>query len=342
MEQVSRRRFIQTVGAISATAAATTLLPRAAFAQPAEFTLKYGNNMTDSHPTNIRAKEAADAIRRDTNGRVDLQIFPNSQMGSDSDMISQVRAGALDFTSQGGGLLSPLVPLAGVSGIGFAFKDYAQLWGALDGDLGQLVRAAISKAGLVVMDTCWDNGFRHITTSTKPIVAPADLKGFKIRVPVSPMYVTLFKSLGASPTSINLSEAYSALQTKVVDGHENPLSLIQNLRMYEVQKYCSLTAHMWDGYWFLGNAKMWARLPKDIQAIVARHLNAAGTAQRADLAKLNVELEKQLTTEGLAFNRPDREPFRAALRKSGFYQEWHRRFGDETWAVLEKYTGKLA
>ncbi|MDB5825014.1 MAG: transporter solute receptor, DctP family protein [Herminiimonas sp.] len=342
MQNVSRRKFIQTVGAVSASAAAASFLPHAAFAQQAEFTLKYGVNTPNTHPNNIRAQQAADNIRRDTKGRVDLQIFPNGQMGSDSDMISQVRSGALDFTSQGGGLLSPLVPVAGISGIGFGFKDYNQLWTALDGDLGKHIQEAISRVGLIAMDKCWDNGFRHVTSSTHPINTPADLKGFKIRVPVSPIYVSLFKKLGASPASINLSEAYSALQTRVVDGHENPLALIQNMRMYEVQKYCSLTGHMWDGYWFLGNAEMWAKLPKDIQQIMARHLNAAGVAQRADLAKLSVELEKELTTKGLIFNRLDTTPFRAILQKSGFYEDWHKKYGNEAWSILEKYTGKLA
>jgi tripartite ATP-independent transporter DctP family solute receptor len=341
MQNLTRRTFLQTVGAVSG-AAAASLLPTPAFARQAEFTLKYGNNTLASHPTNIRANEAAEAIRRETKGRVDLQIFPNGQMGGDSDMLSQVRSGALDFTTQGGTVISTLVPLAAINAIGFAFKDYNQVWAAMDGDLGRHVRAAIAKVGLIPMEKCWDNGFRQVTSASRPIALPTDLKGFKIRVPVSPLWVSMFKALGASPTGINFSEVYSALQTKVVDGQENPLALIQNSRMYEVQKYCSMTGHIWDGLWFLASGRNWARLPKDLQVIVAKHLNAAAVNQREDLAKLNVQLETELTAKGMIFNRPDTAPFRAILQQSGFYADWHKKYGDEAWSLLEKYTGKLA
>jgi TRAP-type C4-dicarboxylate transport system substrate-binding protein len=118
----------------------------------------------------------------------------------------------------------------------------------MDGELGAFIRAASSaRLGIHSMDKIFDNGFRVITTSTKPINTPADLKGFKIRVPVSPQWTSLFKSFGASPTSINFSEVYSALQTKIVDGQENALQLIEIAKLYEVQKYVSITNHMWDG-----------------------------------------------------------------------------------------------
>src|SRR6185312_13338766 len=126
---------------------------------------------------------------------------------------------------------------------------------ALDGKLGSYLRAQINKAGIVAMDKIWDNGFRQITTSRKPIVQPADLQGLKIRVPVSALWISLFKSLGAAPTSINFAEVYSALQTHVVDGQENPPAIISAAKLYEVQKYCSLTNHMWDGWWLLVNRR---------------------------------------------------------------------------------------
>lgn len=340
MSSLSRRQFFGAVGAASATIAGA--LPKASSAGQAEFTLKYANNLAPVHPMNVRAKEAADAIRRDTNGRVDLQIFPNGQMGSDTDMLSQVRSGAIDFFTLSGMVLANLVPVASVPGVGFAFKDYDHVWAAVDGDLGKHVREQIGKAGLVAMDKIWDNGFRQITTSTKPINTPADLHNFKIRVPVGPMWVSVFKTLGAAPTTINFNEVYSALQTKVVEGEENPLALIETSRFYEVQKFCSLTSHMWDGFWFLANGKSWNRLPKDLQQVLAHHINAAGVAERADVAALNKNLETGLKAKGLSFNSPQIDPFRAVLQKGGFYAEWRKKYGDEAWGLLEKYTGKLA
>ncbi len=342
MNPRSRRHFIQSVGAASVATAGSVLLPGLAVAQQAEFTLKYANNLPVTHPMNARAKEAADAIRRDSKGRVDLQIFPNGQMGSDTDMLSQVRSGAIDFFTLSGLILATLVPTASINGVGFAFKDYDQVWAAMDGDVGKYVREQISKSGLVPMEKIWDNGFRHVTTSTKPINTPADLQNFKIRVPVSPLWTSMFKALGAAPASINFNEVYSALQTKVVEGQENPLALIETARLYEVQKFCSLTGHMWDGFWFLANGKMWNRLPKDLQEIMARNINAAGVGEREDVAKLNSRLEADLKAKGLTFNHPDTAPFRAALQKAGFYAEWRKKYGDDVWALLEKYTGKLS
>src|SRR6201994_3057047 len=275
----SRRALLK---ASAATAAMGSVgAPFVARAQAAEFTYKYANNLPDSHPMNARAKEMAAAIKSETQGRFDLQIFPNNQLGSDTDMLSQLRSGGIEFFTLSGLILSTLIPIASINGIGFAFPDYDTVWKAMDGELGAFVRGEIKKAGLEVMDNIWDNGFRQTTSSTKPINGPEDYKGFKIRVPVSPLWTSLFKAFGAAPASINFSEVYSALQTKIVEGQENPLALISAAKLYEVQKYCSMTNHMWDGYWFLANRRAWEAIPDDVRAIVARNINAAADKQRA-------------------------------------------------------------
>src|ERR1700731_2265411 len=226
-------------------------------------------------------------------------------------MLSQIRSGGIEFFTLSGLILSTLVKAASINGIGFAFPDYDTVWKAMDGDLGGYVRGEIGKAGLVVMDKIWDNGFRQTTSSTKPINGPDDLKGFKIRVPVSPLWTSMFKAFGASPASINFSEVYSALQTKIVEGQENPVSLIQIAKLYEVQKYCSLTNHMWDGFWFLANGKSWDALPADVQALIAKNVNQSALEQRADIKKLNDTLQSELAGKGLEFIKVDPAPFRA-------------------------------
>jgi tripartite ATP-independent transporter DctP family solute receptor len=337
---LSRRRLL-TVGS-TAFAGAVVGAPFIVRAQQAEFTYKYANNLPDSHPMNARAREMAAAIKAETNGRFDLQIFPSSQLGSDTDTLSQVRSGGVEFFTLSGLILSTLVPAASINGIGFAFPDYATVWKAMDGELGAYVRQQIAKANLVAMDKIWDNGFRQTTSSTKPINAPDDLKGFKIRVPVSPLWTSMYKAFDSAPTSINFNEVYTALQTKVVDGQENPLAIISTAKLNEVQKYCSLTNHMWDGFWFLANRRAWERLPDDVRAIVAKHVNAAGVKEREDVAKLNGNLQQELATKGMVFNQPDPGPFRDKLRKAGFYSEWKGKYGDEAWALLERAVGTLA
>ncbi|CAN7431466.1 TRAP transporter substrate-binding protein [Acidovorax sp. LjRoot66] len=335
---ITRRKMIQG----TAVAAAASVAPmKLAFGQSAEFTYKFANNVPLTHPLNVRAKAAADAIRNETSGRLDIQIFPSSQLGSDTDTLSQVRAGGVEFFTLSGLILSTLVPGAALSGVGFAFPDYAAVWKAMDGDLGTYVRSQIAKANLVAMDKIWDNGFRQTTTSIKPINSPDDLRGLKIRVPVSPMWTSMFKAFDSAPASINASEMYTALQTKVVDAQENPLSVVSIFKLHEVQKYCSLTNHMWDGFWFLANRRAWERLPAQLREVAAKHLNAAAVAQRADMATLNSTLQQELTGKGMAFNTPATSAFRDKLRNAGYYTEWKTKFGEEAWAILERSVGKL-
>jgi len=330
---ISRRTLLQ------GTASAAMVSTFGARAQSAEFTYKYANNLPVTHPMNLRAKEAADKIKQETNGRVEIQIFPNNQLGSDTDMLSQVRSGGVEFFTLSPLILSTLVPNASISGIGFAFPNYDTVWKAMDGELGAYVRGQITKANLVVMDKIWDNGFRQITSSNKPIQTPDDLKGFKIRVPVSPLWTSMFSAFGSAPASINFAEVYTALQTKVVDGQENPLAIVSTAKLFEVQKFVSMTNHMWDGFWFLANRRAWERLPEDLRAVVAKHLNASAVEERADVAKLNATVKGELTTKGMQFNDPDPALFRETLRKAGFYAEWKKKYGDEAWAILEKSVG---
>ncbi|WP_046868535.1 TRAP transporter substrate-binding protein [Microvirga massiliensis] len=337
---LSRRRLLA-VGS-SAVVGGVLGAPFVARAQSAEFTYKYANNLPVTHPMNMRAREMADAIKAETNGRVEINIFPSSQLGSDTDTLSQVRSGAVEFFTLSGLILSTLVPAASINGLGYAFPDYDTVWKAMDGELGAYVRAQITKANLVAMDKIWDNGFRQTTSSTKPINTPDDLKGFKIRVPVSPLWTSMYKAFGAAPTSINFNEVYSSLQTKVVDGQENPLAIVSTAKLYEVQTYCSLTNHMWDGFWFLANRRAWERLPQDLRTIVAKHINAAAEKEREDVAKLNANLQQELAGKGLVFNQPDPAPFRDKLRQAGFYAEWKGKYGNEAWAILEKSVGTLA
>ena len=258
-------------------------------------------------------------------------------------MLSQLRSGALEcFLNSGVNVLSTIIPSAAISGVGFAFKDYPTLWSAMDGKLGANLRGQITKGGFVVLDRIWDNGFRMITNSAKPINHPDDLKGMKIRVPVSALWLSLFKSLGAAPTGLNFAEVYSALQTKVVDGQENPPAIISAAKLYEVQKYCSVTNHMWDGWWFLLNRRAWSQVPADLQETVAKIVNDHCMAQREDVAKQNIALRKDLAAAGLVFNDIDPKPFRDKPSEAGYYREWKSKFGEDAWSLLEEAGGKLA
>lgn len=308
----------------------------------AEFAYKFATGQDPTHPVNVRAGEALARIRDASGGRLEIKLFPANQLGSDTDLISQVRNGGVEFLNISTSILNTLVAAVGIVNIGFAFPDYDAVWRAVDGELGQYVAGQIAKVGLVSVTNLWDNGFRQVTSSTRDILTPADLKGFKIRVPPAPILTSLFQALGASPTPINFNELYSALQTKVVEGQENPLAIIATTKLYEVQKSLSTTGHVWDGYQIVGNRRAWEKLPPDLKEIVQHELAKSGQDQRADIARLSVSLRQDLTAKGMTFHDVDRAPFREALRGSSYYKDWQAKFGDQPWAMLEKTSGRLA
>ena len=337
MIALSRRRALQALAAVPA----ASLIGAPQVAKAAEFELKYGHNLPSTHPLNVRAQEAADRIAKETNGRVEIAIFPNNQLGGDTDMLSQVRGGAISFFTPSALVIATLVPVAAINAVGFAFSDYDQVWKAMDGKLGAHVRAAIAKVNLYTFEKIWDNGFRQMTSGSKPVESAKDMDGLKIRVPVSPLSIAMFKALGAAPTSLQFSEVYTSLQTRIVDAQENPLPIIQVAKLYEVQKYCALSNHIWDGFWFVGHGPTWAGLPADIQKIVANAINDAGMKQREDIKAFNETVQADLKSKGMTFSKPAPDSFRAKLREAGFYNDWKGRFGAEAWGLLEDTVGKL-
>ena len=331
----TRRALIAAAGALPLVA----LVSRPGSA--AEFHYKFATGQDPTHPINTRAAEALSRIREATNGRLNIRLFPANQLGSDTDLLSQVRSGGVDFLNLSTSILATFVPVTGIVNTGFAFADYDAVWRAMDGGLGQHIRAQINKAGIVSVARLYDNGFREITTSTRPITTPSDLAGLKLRVPPAPMLTSLFKALGAGPAPINFNEVYSALQTKVVEGQENPLAIIATTRLYEVQKFCSMTGHVWDGYCFLANRRAWAALPAGVQAIAMREFDRSALDERADIARLSETLRTDLTAKGLVFNDVDRGMFRSALIHTSFYADWKAKYGATAWGLLEQTTGRL-
>jgi TRAP-type transport system periplasmic protein len=328
------------LGAASA-AWATTVLSKPASAV-AEFEFKLGVNTPDTHPLTVRLTEAARAIGAQSSGRLNVTVFPNSQLGGDPEMLSQVRAGGIELLAAPSMTLSTLVPLSGLPSVGFAFRSYDQVWAAMDGAVGDIVRDAIGKAGIVPMKNVWDNGFRQITSSSsRQLNSVEDLKGFKIRVPVTALLTSLFSGLGALPSSISYSDLYSALQAHIVEGQENPLAQVSTGKLYEVQKYCALSNHCWSGYWIVANRRALASLPPDLLEIVNDQFDAAAVKERADLLDMDRSLQAELTAKGMTFNRPDPVQFRAALVKADFYRQWQKTYGTEAWTRLEQYTGRL-
>ena len=335
----------------------TRLLSRAAFAaqaaaafatvsiQPvraaAEYQWKFALDATADHPMSVRAVEAFAAIRKETNGQLDVRVFPNNSLGDVTQMLVQVRSGAIEMHGGAGGVLDSVVPVASIENVAFAYPTRQVAFAALDGDLGAEIRARILDVGLVAFDKIWENGYRDITNNLRPIRTVDDLTGLKLRVSPGKLRVDTFKSLGVAVTPFPSNQLYTALQTHIVDGQETPLVYVSTQHYYEVQKYASLTRHSWSGYWTLVNLEKWNTLPPALQQLLRTRLNEAAVLERHDNAILESSVQDKLSREGLAFNSVNQAPFKEKLVSEGYYARWKATFGDKAWNALEKYTGKL-
>jgi len=327
---IYRRRFL--LGA----AAAAVLAAKGARA--ADIRYRLGMSQPLDSPNYIRLKEMADNIRGETNGRMQIDIYPEGKLGSDNVMLAMLQKNELEMY-MAGNVLGPIVPVTEMPGLPFTFKSTAEVFAALDGELGDYIRAELMAKGLYAFRRGFDNGFHHLTTSTKPVRTVDDLAGMKIRTPVQKMTVDFFETLGAKPMTFTLSQLYQVCKDRTVDGQTDPLGLVLLMKLYEVQTYLSLTNHWWSGFTLLANAQAWKDLPPDIQAVVARHADAAALAQRQDIERLNASALEALRAKGMIVNEADTSGFRKPL--ATFYARWKKVYGDKAWALLEASVGKL-
>lgn len=330
------------VGQVAAAAlAAPALLRWSSEAIAAAGVLKFAHGMEASHPAHTNIVAAVAKIAEDTKGALTVKVFPNGQLGGDDELLAQVRSGAVDLTLGVPAWFTSNIPECASSSLPFVFSNYDQCWAAWDGDFGDHIRSLISGIGVTTAKTTWDLGFRDITSNVKPVTTVDDLRGLKIRLPGNPLSIALFKTFGSSPVVIELQETYSALQSHLVDAQENSLVSINATKLQEVQKYCSTTNHVWNGLWIFGSSANLSKLPEEHRKILFDRFDEAGLNQRREMAALSSSLRKKLSDGGLIFNDPSQDSFKAALKSAGFYTDWKAKIGDQTWAMLEKYTGPL-
>lgn len=333
---IPRRRILGAAAGFMA-----PLLPQ--FARAAAFTWRLGHNAPTDFALHLRLIEAAAAIAARSEGQMTLEVHPDSELGSPIGLLSQVRAGTIDAAPFSSQMLAKDLPIAALPMLGFAFAGYNQLWPAIDGDTGGFLRTQIrERLGLEAMARCWDFGFRQITTSGKPVNAAADLAGLRLRTPPESDFIGLFQALQALPIAMPLSALESALRTWTIDGQESVLPLVQAAGLSKVQSICALTNHVWDGEWICISTHSWSKLPPRMQDIVAGALNECALRQRQDIADAQIKLRHDLEAEGMKFNAVDPGSFRSALRQYGYFAAWRSRMGEDGWAALEKYTGRLA
>jgi tripartite ATP-independent transporter DctP family solute receptor len=304
--------------------------------KPPRFHHRLGANQPAASPSARRLAEMAEAIRRETDGEFRLDVYPESRLGPDPQMFADLQKGALEFYLSGA-LLGGVAPTSALPLLPFAFNDSNSVFAALDGVLGDLIRGELAEAGLHAFRRTWQNGFHHITTSTRPIRSADDFAGLKIRTPGGEFAADFFRTLGAEAGMVPFSGMYDALQAKTFDGQSDPLGVVQSLRLYEVQRYLSLTAHWWTGFTLLANAAAWGALPAEIQTVIERNADRFALLQRADIEAVNAAGADVLARRGMIVNEADTASIRARL--GDFNARWRARFDPAAWRLLEEATG---
>ncbi|MCK2045673.1 MULTISPECIES: TRAP transporter substrate-binding protein [Chromohalobacter] len=279
----------------------------APFATAADYTLKFGHLANEENIWNKAAERFKKVVEEESDGRIDVQIFPNEQLGTEMEVINSIQLGTADMTITGESLQN-WAPKAAMMAVPYAFRDSEHLRKAVEGDIGKQIEQQIEeKAGLVPI-AWFERGPRELT-SNQPIKKPSDLDGLRLRVPNVPLFVDTWQALGAKPTPMAFSEVFTSLQQGTIDGQENPLSLIESASFNEVQDYVNMTDHVrsWI-YVVIGKNKL-ESMPEDLQEVV---LDAAQQMQSYE-AKLFSEDQKRLRNAleeaGMEFVEVDQKAF---------------------------------
>jgi TRAP-type transport system periplasmic protein len=262
-----------------------------AFGQSAiKLTLAHGN--PPDSPRHIAAVKFADLVKARTNGRIEIQVAHSAQLGDDAAMVTGLRSGTLDFSANSQGAVSSVVPEYAALGMPFLFADVQKAWSVMDGPIGKELADKSAAKGMILLGM-WDNGIRQMSNSKRPIKSPDDMKGLKMRTPPDAVTVDIMQALGADAQQIKFSELYVALQQGVVDGQENPLTNIASAKLYEVQKYISLTGHKYESTPFLMSKRTWERMSAADQKAITEAAAEATQLQR----RLNKEVDDKLVAE---------------------------------------------
>lgn len=244
-----------------------------------ERTLKFAFQNTKEHPQGMGAQKFAELLQQKSDGKIKVKLFPSGQLGGDLPTLSSLQGGTIDVTVLNAGLLVGITKEFGVFDLPFLFNSPQEAYAVADGPVGQNLLARLPEKGLVGLGY-WELGFRNVTNSKHPITRLEDFQGLKLRVVQTPVYVDLFNVLGANATPLPFPELYNALEQKAVDGQENPLTVIEDTKFNEAQKYLSLTRHTYNPQALLVSKKTWDKLSADERALIQDAANEATAYQR--------------------------------------------------------------
>jgi len=301
-------------------------------ASAADVTVKIATVVSGDHPENIGAQEIKRLVEERSNGEIEVRIFPAGQLGNQRELVEQLRNGTLEMTWVTTGFFGSWEPVMNTLEIGYLFDDREHAFRAFDGELGEEVAALIEKHGVKHLGF-YEAGMRHVTNSVRPINTPEDLEGMKLRTPNAKYHLTSVKMMGASPTPMAFGELYAAMEQKVVDGQENPLSNIHAAAFYEVNDHLALTGHLHLTHMVMYSEVLWNQLTPEHQEIIEQAVIDSQQVQRDKVAADDASLLAVLEEKGMQVTRPDRAAL--AAKVAPLRDQAVEEFGDQAGQWIE-------
>ncbi len=302
-----------------------------------EYLIRVAHVLQNDHQTNVTLEQVfKKEVEEKSGGRIKVEIYPNGQLGGDRQTIEALTLGTLEMCVPGGTVLSGFVEDFMVFDLPFLFSSKEEAFKAFDGEVGDKLNSKLEEKGIINLGF-GENGYRHITNNTKPIITPADLNGVKIRTMENPIHMAAFKSFGANPTPISFNELFTALQQKTVDAQENPVAIISSAKFYEVQKYLSLTGHVYTNCPYLISKSFMESMPEDLQQVVRDAAKNTITTQRKALNEQESKTLEDLKAKGMIVNELTQEQKAAFVSASkSVYDEYVKQYGSELLDLIRK------
>lgn len=298
-----------------------------------EYSFKLGHAVPEENAYHYGALKFKELVESKTEGKVQIDIFPNNQLGTgERDIIEGLQLGTVDVYVGSTGPMGGFEKKFLLFDFPFLFEDKKHVYTVLDGEIGNYIMGLLEDKGIHGM--AWmENGFRNLTNSKRAVASPDDAKGLKVRTQENKVHMAMWRALGADPTPMAWSEVFTALQQGTIDGQENPVPVIYTSKLYEVQKYLSLTRHVFSPAMIAIARPAFETLPKEYQQIVEGAAKEAALYQREVSDKMERDFLEKLKENGMEISTPDLAPFREATRK--VYGEFEKDLGEDA-KLLDK------
>ena len=284
-----------------------------AAAGDAEYSMIAGTTTPDAHPYNLGLVKMGELINEKTNGAVKLDVFGNSQLGGERDLIEGLQLGSVQVTCVSTAPLSGFTDMFLVFDLPFIFETTEQARAVMDSEVGEQILHSVDEQGLVGL-AWFENGFRNVTNNVKPVTVPDDLKGIKIRTMENPIHMAAFKVMGADPTPMAMGDVFTALQQGTIDAEENPVPIVETNKFYEVQKYISMTGHLFSPAPVFIGKDYFESLPAEYQDAIKEAADEATPYQREQIDEQNVSGLESLKSNGMEANEVEKAPFQDATK----------------------------